>query len=340
MIIIKIDKPVNFMDLYFKRPSKEARKAMSEAVTKHTSGDKYDLIKSAEEEICNITNHEHAKVVNSGNSAILAVMSSFKGKIMVPDQGGWSGFIKTARFLGCELIYLSTDRGLINPRILKDKLSENKPEALFLTSFAGYTAEQPLREIFDVCDEEGVMLVEDASGALGDEKGRLANGSHSHIILASTGSPKIVNVGNGGFISSNNRDIFENKYIFKTLRADPITCSGISQETINAKSVLSKTISSCHYLKNELENVLHPDKRGINVIIKTDESKKIARELRSQLKVHGGGMISNCPRYDRVLDNAVALEIKNLDIRCLTHENLELMVEIIRELVYEKNYNK
>lgn len=320
-----------YMELYAKKPSTEAIKAMAEAVNKYASGDKYDLIKSAEEEICNITNHEYAKVVNSGNSAILAVMSSFKDKIMVPDQGGWSGFTKTARFLGLELIHLPTNYGLINPSIIKDKILKYQPEALFLTSFAGYTAEQPMKEIFDVCEEEGVVLVEDASGALGDEKSCLANGKHSHVIVASTGSPKIVNVGYGGFISCDNIDIFENKHILKTLRADHITCAGISVEITKSTDILSKTISSCHYIKNELFNVIHPDKRGVNVIIKVDESKKFARKLRSDLKVHGGSMITRCPLYNRVLDDAVALEIKNIDIHCLTPENLDIIIKTVQE---------
>lgn len=302
---------------------------MCEAVTQLTSRNKHKLIKSAEEEICNITGHKYAKVVNSGNSAILAVMSSFKGRIMVPDQGGWSGFVKIAKLLGREIIYLPTDWGLVNPHILRDLFQEETPESLFLTSFAGYTAEQPLKDIYEICDDAGVTLVEDASGALGDEKGRLANGNHSHIIVASTGSPKIVNVGNGGFISTNHEEILENEYFLKTLQADHITCAGISQEIKNSTSVLSKTISACHYLKNELKNVLHHDKRGVNVIIKVKESKKFAKELRNTLTVHDGGMISKCPRYDRVLDNAVSLEIKNLDTRCLTPENLDMILEII-----------
>ncbi|MCE5215326.1 MAG: DegT/DnrJ/EryC1/StrS family aminotransferase [Methanobacterium sp.] len=319
------------MELYFKRPSKETRMAMCEAISRYSSKDKYNLIKSAEEEICNITNHKYAKVVNSGNSAILSVMSSFKGKIMVPDQGGWSGFIKTAHFLGFELVYLPTDWGLIDPKILHNRFQEEHPEALFLTSFAGYTAEQPIREIYDVCNEAGVVLVEDASGALGDEKSRLANGNHSHVIVASTGSPKIVNVGNGGFISTNDRSFFEDKFIFNTLKADPITCAGISIEIGNARKVLSKTISSCQYLKNELENVIHPDKRGINVIIKVKDPKIYSKMLRSQFNVHGGGIISKCPLYNRVLDDAVALEIKNLDINCLKTENLDIILKTVQE---------
>jgi glycine/serine hydroxymethyltransferase len=266
--------------------------------------------------------------MNSGNSAIFTVMNNFQEKIMVPDQGGWSGFIKIAEFLGLELIYLPTDNGLIDPKQLIDILIKKKPEAFFLTSFAGYTAEQPIKEIYEVCDEEGVVLIEDASGALGDETGRLANGKHSHIIVASTGSPKIVNVGNGGLISSNLEEMLETS--LKFLQADHVTCAGISQEIKHAPSTLSKAISSSSYLKDELENVFHKYYRGINVICKADNPNKLAKELRTVIKVHNGGMISKCPRYDRILENAVALEIKNLDICCLTSENLDGIIEIAK----------
>jgi hypothetical protein len=316
------------MELYFKKPSKEAREAMCEAVNQIPS--KNQLIKSAEKDICNLTHHKYSKILNSGNSAIFTVMSNFQGKIMVPDQGGWSGTIKIAEYLGLEIIYLPTDEGLINPNLLDDILIKKTPKALFLTSFAGYTAEQPLKETYNVCDEEGVVLVEDASGALGDETSRLANGKHSHIILASTGSPKIVNVGNGGFISTDLEEVLETP--LKFLQADHVTCAGISQEIKNAPSLLSKTISSCSYLKEKLEDVFHEDRRGVNVICKADNPKKLATELRAALKVRNGGMISKCPRYDRILEDAVALEIKNLDIRCLTRENLDRMIELVNDL--------
>ena len=314
------------LDLYFKKPSNEAREAMCQAVNDISS--RNQLIKSTEKDVCNLTGHKYSKIMNSGNSAIFTVMNNFQEKIMVPDQGGWSGFIKIAEFLGLELIYLPTDNGLIDPEQLIDILIKKKPEAFFLTSFAGYTAEQPIKEIYEVCDEEGVVLVEDASGALGDETGRLANGKHSHIIVASTGSPKIVNVGNGGLISSNQEKVLETS--LKFLQADHVTCAGISQEIKHAPSTLSKAISSSSYLKDELENVFHKYYRGINVICKADNPNKLAKELRTVIKVHNGGMISKCPRYDRILENAVALEIKNLDICCLTSENLDGIIEIAK----------
>lgn len=321
------------MEFYFKKPSKEACEAMCGAVN-HTSL-KRELIKSAEKAVCELTSHKHSKIVNSGNSAILDVMSNFHGKVLVPDQGGWSGFIKISEFLGLEVVYLPTDLGLIDPHLLMDVLTKENPESLFLTSFAGYTAEQPLKEIYKVCDEEGVLLVEDASGALGDGERRLANGKHAHIIVASTGSPKIVNVGNGGFISTDQKEVLDTP--LKFLGADHVTCAGISKEIKHAPHILSKTVFSCSYLKEELENVFHEDKRGVNVIFKVDNPNKFSKELRAAIKVHSGGMISKCPRYDRILKKGVALEIKNLDVRCLTPENLDGIIKTVNSI---KNVEK
>lgn len=320
------------MDLYFKKPSPKARMAMCNAAKHVTRKNRDEHIKAAESEITNVTSHKYAKVVNSGNSAILAIMSTLKGRILIPDQGGWSGFKKIAQFLGMETVEIPTDKGLINPDVLSNLIQINNPEAVFLTSFAGYTAEQPLKDIFKICDDMDVLLVEDASGAVGDESGLLANETHSHVIVASTGSPKIVNVGNGGFISTDKEQILNSaQNILKTLRADPITCAGISEEIKFAPLHLSTTIRACSYLKKNLDNIFHPNKRGINVIIPSENTNKTVSQLKMRLKVHGGGMITKCPSYDRIMDKAVALEIKNLDTRCLTIKNMNMILEIIKE---------
>ena len=351
------------LDLFYRRPSKNTREAMCRAAMnlKHIPGGRYEEITAAENSIINTTSHDHAKIVNSGNSAILAVMSNFNGKILIPDQGGWIGFKRMAEFLGIETKEVSTELGIINTDILADSIKKNNPDALFITSFAGYTAEQPVKEIYEVCEDAGVTLVEDASGSLGDETGKLANGKHAHVIVASTGAPKTVNVGSGGFISTNNEKILnDTKNILKTLKADPMTCAGISQELKNAPNVLSKTMEACEFLKkmlkkeldleadlrkhelvenallkkdlNESKTILHFDKRGINVAITTDNPKKTGYELRKRLKVHGGGIVTVCPRYERLMADAVCVEIKNLDIKCLGHKNLKEIIQIIKDV--------
>ena len=324
------------MELHFKKPSKEARTAMCEAAMSvdYASNRGFDEVKLAQDKISEIIGHEHVKTVNSGNSAILAAMNSFRDKILIPDQGGWTGFRNMAEFRGIEVVEVPTDLGIIDPEVLGDIINEYKPEALFITSFAGYIAEQPVKELFEVCDDEGVILVEDASGGIGDSQKKLGNGEHAHVIVASTGSPKIVNVGSGGFISTNhNEPLKRSKVLLKTLKANPVTCAGISAEIKNASQVLSKTTEACDILKKEFKSTVHPDKRGISVALKTDDPKKTGYLLRQKLRADGRGIITVCPRYERVMLDAVCIEIKNLDWRCLENDNLKEVIQIVKEII-------
>jgi hypothetical protein len=283
--------------------------------------------------IRNLTGHEQVRVVNSGNAAILSVMSTLKGAVVFPDQGGWSGFAKMASLMHLETREIDTELGVIDPEILVEFLDNNPVEALFLTSFAAYTAEQPLKDIYRICDDKDVLLVEDASGALGDPTKKLAQGKQAHVILASTGSPKMVNAGSGGFFSTNREDVTgDSKEITRALRASPLTCAAMDVEVQSASKKFSKTVQACNFLKNEFETVFHRDKRGVNVCLPIADPRKFAHHFRKHIEVVGGGMITICPRYERLTESAICLEIKNLDLRCLTREKLRELVEVVNEL--------
>ena len=299
-----------------------------------------------------MNNHSYAKLVNSGNSAILAAMNSIDGAILIPDQGAWNGFKQIAKFLNKDLITVKTDKGLVNLDGLNESIissseeniidldDENNKSALFLTSFAAYTAEQDLRTICDFAHKNNILVVEDASGAIGDYENRLANGNYSDIIIGSTGSPKIVNVEDGGFITTNDDGFFDNsKLLLKTNKASKITACGIYNELDFAKDHLKKTVDACLYLKEAIEdktdfNVFHKDKRGINVIIETEDPKSLSYKLRQEFVLDSHGMITKCPNYNRLKEKAVALEIKNLDIECFSQDNLD---EIIKTLKFFDN---
>ena len=91
--------------------------------------------------------------------------------------------------------------GLINPEEL-DNIEIKDDSALIFTSFAGYAAEQDIKSISKYCKNNGILTIEDASAGIGDENGILGNCNHSNIVIASTGQPKIINVGMGGFIAT------------------------------------------------------------------------------------------------------------------------------------------
>lgn len=333
------------MDLKFKKPSKETQRAMSKVAGGEDNQNYFTL---AEEKLAKMTNHKSAKLVNSGNSAILSAMNSIDGAILIPDQGGWNGFKQIAKFLNKDLITVKTNKGLMDLDNLNESIisssqnniidldDENNKSAIFLTSFAAYTAEQDLKAICDFAHKNNLLVVEDASGAIGDYENNLANGNYSDVIIGSTGSPKIVNVEDGGFITTNDDSLFEKtNLLLKTSKTTNITACGIYNELDFAKENLKKTVGACTYLKESIEektdfNVFHKDKRGINVIIATEDSKSLSYKLRQEFRLDSHGMITKCPNYNRLKEKAVALEIKNLDISCLNMNNLDEIINILK----------
>lgn len=284
------------------------------------------------EEICTekikqLTEKEEVKITSSGNNSIFIALAAIKGDIIIPDEGGWHGFKQIAKFLNKNVITLKTNSGLINPTYI-DELDITEDSALIYTSFAGYCAEQNTKKISEYCKNNGIITIEDASAGIGDTRNKL--GRYSDIILASTGSPKIINVGQGGFIATNDSEIFkESKTPQKLSKTSEIICSGIDSELKNVGEKLELTLNATKYLKKHINNNLHSNKRGINVIIPHDDAKSISWNLKKRLTIDKSGFITTCPNYNRVKEKAIAIEIKNLDYSCLEKKYLDKIIEEI-----------
>lgn len=319
------------MNLKFRRPSKAAMKALCKAAMEPTKAKK--ILEEVKNRIRGLTGHRMVKLVNSGNAALLTVMSSLPSPFLIPDQGGWRGFKQIPKFLGKETITLKTRLGIIEPGELENTIRKERPAALFLTSFAGYTAEQPIQKIHEVCSGNDIILVEDASGSIGDPIGNLCNSEYNDVIIASTGSPKIVNAGGGGFIATSNQRILQNNLLLRTLKIDPYLPAAINEELKMAPQTLKRLLEATRYLKRKLEWVYHPRSRGVNIIIPTEDPRGDARRLRRILRVDGGNILTVCPTYDRLKKRAIAVEIKNLEVESLTKDNLNNLIDMIESTI-------
>jgi len=310
----------------FKTPSKKTLETMSEIakgnVNENMEAEAIDKIKS-------LTGHENVKITSSGNNSIFIALCAIEGDLIIPDQGGWHGFKQIAKFLGKNIITLKTDLGLISTEYLEE-LDIKENSALIYTSFAGYCAEQDTKSISKYCKNNNITTIEDASAGIGDSEKRLGNGKYADIIIASTGSPKIINVGSGGFITSNDEDIFRKTSLPQKLsKTSQIVCGGICCELDNVGEKLELTVNATKHLKNNIETTLHANKRGVNVIIPHDNAKEISWNLKKLLPIDKSGFITTCPNYNRVKQKAIAVEIKNLAYECLENENLEKIIEEI-----------
>lgn len=324
------------------KPSREAMEAMSAAALELDTtccAHKSIELRETLEAVSRATKHRYVKFVSSGSAAVLAALKGVGGKVIIPDQGAWTGFRKYPKLLGMEAVEIPTNLGVIDPKILLDEIKKHEPRGLLLTSFAGYIAEQNVKEISAVCRENGVLLVEDASGAIGDEK--LADGRYADIIVCSTGSPKILNVLSGGFISTNDRSILDSSLeIIRACKISPITCAGITEELRRAAQVVKALVKCSAELKDEIARasrtsfaVVHKEKRGVCFGFELDGSPAefIMRAREKGLKTEfDSTLLTSCPRYERFMRKGIVVELKKLDILNIEYERIMDIAKILR----------
>ena len=247
----------------------------------------------------NFTRHREVKIVSSGNLALFIALHSIKRKvILIPDQGGWISYKTYPLILNRKIREVRTNYGIIDLDSLKKTIEISS--LLILPSFAGYFAEQPIKEISKICRENDCLLLEDASSSVSDEV--LCNGNYSDVIIGSFGKYKPVNLGYGGFISSN--QVLKND-IFSLSRIPDNIYSELNPLLTNNR--LSYLLNLSKKVKQDLRNfeVLHKDRRGLNVVVKSHPSviEYCNENHYPYLK---------CPNYSRVNEKAISIELKKL----------------------------
>lgn len=261
------------------------------------------------------TRHANAKLVNCGNAAIFAaiyILKKVNSKpfILVPDQGGWISFKTYPKIFGFNVLEIKTDKGVIDLQDLE--ANAKKGAGFFVTSFAGYYAEQPMKQISEICKANKCILIEDATGAIGDAT--LCNGNYSDIIVGSFGKWKPVNFLEGGFISCNDSDYFEKtKEMYSILRFRP-DYEKLLKKLDKAKDRLNFFMETSEKIKKDLEAmdlpILHRDKRGLNVVCAFKESRQREKIIEYCKKNDYEFLV--CPKDIRINVDAISIEVKRL----------------------------
>jgi hypothetical protein len=260
-----------------------------------------------------LTKHAIVKLTNCGNSAVFAAFCiakklNSKPFILIPDQGGWLSYKTYPKMINFEVKEIKTDHALIDLEDLKKKAKTGA--AFIVPSLGGYFVQQDMEAIAKICKEAGCLVIEDASGGIGIPG--LCNGRHADFIVGSFGRWKNVGVGHGGFISAT-----ENH--FKDLPVMSMTKHHIDLEMLKQKldalpQRLDFLFTKAENIKNDLSkySILHRFKKGLNVLVKwKDENEK--KEI-VQYCTTNNLEYSLCPRYIRVEDNAVSIEVKRLNV--------------------------
>jgi len=127
-----------------------------------------------------------------------------KKNILIPDQSSWITYPQYAKKLKLRIKTLKTDYGVINLDILREEIKE--VDAIIYTNPAAYYAQQPLKEIYELCKKNNVVVILDISGCIGSD---FYQGDYADITVCSFGRWKPVNLEYGGLISIKDKNIFE-----------------------------------------------------------------------------------------------------------------------------------
>lgn len=258
-----------------------------------------------------LTGHNNVKIVERGNFATFAALyiikkTNPKAFILIPDQSGWISFKKYPKTLGFEAKPVKTNYGVIDLKDLQEKAG--KAAALLLMNPAGYYAEQPMKQISEICKDK-LPIILDVSGGLGDKE--LCNPEYADIMLGSFGKWKPVNAGYGGFISVKDIECFKKgKDIFSISSVYNSFYSILYRRLEKLPERLDFLYKKREKILKDLKDyqILHRDKKGINVIIKfsTEKEKQDILEYCKNNKYEW----VECPRYIKVEEKAISIEVK------------------------------
>lgn len=259
-----------------------------------------------------LTGHNYIRLTSRGNTAIFAALycarklNLSRKTVLVPDQGGWLAYLKYPKMLGLNIEEVKTDYGILDLQDLKKK--SKTALALLYENPAGYFAEQPVEQIYEICSKNKCFVLQDISGSIGNAP------VNADFCICSFGEWKPINLKYGGFISARKKEYFETpKEIFNTTSFDekyiPLLLKkldALKQRYVFFDKIRKKTLSDLRDF-----GIIHKDKKGINVIIKyknLQEKEKIINYCKKNNLEH-----TLCPRYIRVNTQAISIEVKRLE---------------------------
>ncbi|HLC65244.1 MAG TPA: DegT/DnrJ/EryC1/StrS family aminotransferase [Candidatus Nanoarchaeia archaeon] len=260
-----------------------------------------------ESKLKQLSGKKHIILTPSGDHAIKAVFSILKGKkCLIPDQAGWLSYRKLPLKLGYEVEEVKTDFGIIDLEDLKKKAKNS--DCFIYQQPAGYFAEQDTEAIYEICKEKCIVIM-DIAGSIGS---RLYNPKFCDIAVCSFGKWKPIDVGYGGCLAFDDDMLNESAKEFEEF--DDKYAEKLAEQISLLNNKYKKYSEITKKIKKDLSTyeIIHPTLSGISVVVKftsQGEKEKLINYCR------GNGLeFTLCPRYIRVLDNAISIEVKRLKV--------------------------
>jgi len=262
----------------------------------------------AVEKLQHLTKRKYILFTDRGNTSIqlsLKLGSHLKIKnACIQDQGGWLTYDQFIKREKLNLLYIDTDYGFIK----QEELAQfEKNSLLLLNTMPGYFAlEESIPAIETICKENSVFLINDVSGSIGTNAAK-----YGDVIIGSFGRWKPVNVEYGGFIAVNNKEHYD--FLKKALdkQIKPFY-EQLNEKLDQLPDRLKLLRDAAEIVKKDLNTfeIVHKNAFGFNVVVKFSSIEE-KMEIIDYCNLNGYEF-TLCPRYIRVMEDAVSIEIKRL----------------------------
>ncbi len=259
-----------------------------------------------------LTRHQHLEITARGDAAIAAALSAIpKDKVvLIPEEGGWLSYLKIPKKLGLKATEVKCDDAKINLSGLQKKLNEFSCGALLYQNPGGYFAEQPMKEIYNVCRKNNCLVIMDVSGSIGT---KLCDGNYADVLVGSFGEWKLVEAKAGGFVSCKSKKLFEKIKPFCKIFDDDEKLKIISNKIQELPERISFLTEKRKKIIADLEyfDIVHKQDLGFVAVVKyqtQQEKEKIINYCKDKQLPW-----TECPRYIRLNKPAISIEVKRLE---------------------------
>ena len=261
------------------------------------------------DELKELTSKKFVLLTQRGNASIQSALKLAKGKgfdkLLVQDQGGWITYKQYAEKLKFSIHELKTDCGLVD----KGELRKYDKAVLLINSLPAYAYYENMETVSKICEQNKIFLINDSSGSIGSKETR-----YGDVVLGSFGKWKPVNAEEGGFIATDNEQDFHFLEKIGTI-SRPLDFNKILKHLKALPERRGFLDAVNKRLKKELKEleIIHNDKEGINVVVKYNDAAEKEKIINY---CHANNLpYTECPRYIRVLEKAICIEVKRLEMR-------------------------
>lgn len=230
-ILLRIDFEISIIPFYIKFEKKVEVNIVKEKIvlaSPHMGGKEEEYVKEAfetnwiaplgpqvdkfEKEISKYSGKKYAAALSSGTAAIhlaLITLGVEKGDKVFCSDLTFAASCNPIVYQGATPIFIDSERDSFNmsPIALEKAFKEHKPKAVIVVHLYGQSAD--MDKIKEICDREGVPIIEDAAESLGATYKDKMSGTIGRLGIYSFNGNKIITTSGGGVLISDEEDIIK-----------------------------------------------------------------------------------------------------------------------------------